>query len=157
MTRQAALNECTESEPVCVYSSKVNKLPYYGTTLDTTWLLWHLPGNNLNRVHFKKKKNKKNTGCQNLICSANELFAKHLCISQIRFTDFVKFSNDSNSHKVCLDAAETYVYNAYMLTHMSACIYYVFSLPILNLRLKWHSMQCLGRWKHLSFLDSPST
>ena len=28
MTRQAALNVWTESEPVCVHFSKVNKLPY---------------------------------------------------------------------------------------------------------------------------------
>ena len=34
ITRQAALNVCTESAPVCVHLSKVNKLPYDTTTLD---------------------------------------------------------------------------------------------------------------------------
>ena len=37
MTRQAALDGCTESEQVWVHCSKVNKLPYNGTTLD----IWH--------------------------------------------------------------------------------------------------------------------
>ena len=39
MTRQAALNGCTESEPVCVHFSKVNKLPYNTTTLIVSWNL----------------------------------------------------------------------------------------------------------------------
>ena len=34
MSKQAALNGYTESEPFCVHLSKVNKLPYNGTTLD---------------------------------------------------------------------------------------------------------------------------
>ena len=34
MTRKTALNVCTKSEPVCVHYSKVNKLPYDGTTLE---------------------------------------------------------------------------------------------------------------------------
>ncbi len=33
MSTQAALNGYTESEPFCVHLSKVNKLPYNGTTL----------------------------------------------------------------------------------------------------------------------------
>ena len=33
MTRKAAQNGFTESEPVCVHCSKVNKLPYDETTL----------------------------------------------------------------------------------------------------------------------------
>ena len=33
MTRQAELTVCTESEPVCVHFTKVNKLPYDTTTL----------------------------------------------------------------------------------------------------------------------------
>ena len=33
MTTQAALNGYTQSEPFCVHLSKVNKLPYNGTTL----------------------------------------------------------------------------------------------------------------------------